>query len=450
LQPLLSNPVDGLAGTAAVPGDKSISHRALMLGALAVGETTVAGLLEADDVVATGRAMAALGAELARGDDGVWHIHGVGVGGLTEPDRVLDLGNSGTATRLLAGLLASHRLTAFVTGDASLVERPMARVTRPLSAMGARFVCRAGERLPMAVIGTDEGLPIRYEPEVASAQVKSAILLAGLNVPGETTVVERTPTRAYTETMLAHFGASVTVVPAEGGGEAITVVGQPELRAGRVVVPADPSAAAFPMVAAAALPGSDVLLPGVGLNDRRAGLIATLQEMGAAIEILDRRVEAGEPLADLRVRGGPLTGVDVPPERAASMIDEYPALAVAAACAEGPTRMTGIGELRVKESDRLAVTAGGLEACGVTVETGEDWMVVHGAGAGRRPPGGATVPTALDHRIAMSFLVLGMAAQSPVGVDDAATIATSFPGFAALMNGLGARIAPPDGGCVAA
>ncbi|MEQ8964574.1 MAG: 3-phosphoshikimate 1-carboxyvinyltransferase [Azospirillaceae bacterium] len=441
MQPLFSHPADALAGRAAVPGDKSISHRALMLGALAVGETAITGLLEAADVLATAAAMRALGAEVERGADGIWRVHGVGVGGLTEPAGVLDMGNSGTSTRLIAGLLASHRLVAFVTGDASLVKRPMARITRPLSAIGARFVCRSGERLPMAVLGTDEGVPIRYEPEVASAQVKSAILLAGLNVPGETTVIERTPTRAYTETMLAHFGASVRVEPAEGGGEAITVAGQPELTAGPVGVPADPSAAAFPMVAAAIRPGSDVVLPGVGLNERRAGLITTLREMGASIEALAPRVEAGEPLADLRVRGGALSGVDVPAERAASMIDEYPALAIAAACAEGPTRMTGIGELRVKESDRLAVTADGLAACGVTVETGEDWMVVHGAGAERRPRGGATVATALDHRIAMSFLVLGLAAEAPVGIDDAEPIGTSFPGFVALMNGLGARIA---------
>lgn len=441
---LTSHPAPAPAGRVRVPGDKSVSHRALMIGTLAVGETVIDGLLDGEDVRATAAAMRALGAEIRRTEEGRWHVHGVGVGGLTEPAGVLDMGNSGTSTRLIAGILAAHPLTAFLTGDASLVKRPMDRITVPLGRMGARFVCRSGGRLPMAVTGTDRLVPITYELPVASAQVKSAVLLAGLNTPGETTVVERVPTRDYTETMLRHFGAEVRVVPADGGGEAITVVGQPELTARPVVVPGDISSAAFPIVAAAVRDGADLTVENVGLNPRRTGLLATLAEMGASIEHLDPRTEAGEAVADLRVRGGGLRGVEVPAERAASMIDEYPVLAVAAACAEGPTRMTGLAELRVKESDRLEMTARGLRACGVEVEDGPDWMIVHGTG--RPPPGGATVETALDHRIAMSFLILGTAAAAPVAIDDDAPIATSFPGFAALMQGLGAVLVTAAGG----
>lgn len=423
-----------LSGTVAIPGDKSLSHRALMFGALAVGQTTIDGLLEGEDVLATAAALRAMGTDINRSDDGQWQVRGVGIGGLQEPAQVIDLGNSGTSARLLIGLLASHPMTSFVTGDASLIKRPMARVVDPLSQMGARFVTRGGSRLPMAVIGSDDLVPIIYEVPVPSAQVKSAVLLAALNTAGETTVIERTATRDHTENMLRHFGAMVTISPAEDGGDAITLTGQPELVGKSVVVPGDISSAAFPIVAALIRPGSDVLIRRVGLNPRRSGLIETLVEMGASIDQLDERTEAGELVADLRVRASRLTGITVPPERAASMIDEYPVLAMAASCAEGPTEMLGIGELRVKESDRLAQVADGLAACGVSVDAGADWMIVNGDGS--QPPGGATVSTALDHRIAMSFLVLGMAAKQPVAIDDARPIDTSFPGFFDLMNGL--------------
>ncbi|MEM7442460.1 MAG: 3-phosphoshikimate 1-carboxyvinyltransferase [Pseudomonadota bacterium] len=423
-----------LTGRVLVPGDKSLSHRALMFGALAVGQTTIDGLLEGEDVIATATAMRAMGARIDKSEDGQWLVWGVGVGGLTEPSEVIDLGNSGTGARLMSGLLASHPMTSFVTGDASLVKRPMARVVEPLSRMGAQFVTRSGNRLPMAVIGSDELVPIEYEVPVPSAQVKSAVLLAALNTAGNTTVIERTPTRDHTENMLRHFGAELSVEPAEDGGDAITLVGQPELTGRAVIIPGDISSAAFPMVAALIRPGSDITIERVGLNPRRAGLVDTLIEMGALIERQNERVEAGEPVADLRIRSSRLTGITVPPERAASMIDEYPVLAMAASCAEGPTEMPGIGELRVKESDRLAQVVDGLIACGVTVDSGNDWMIVHGDGS--PPAGGATVATELDHRIAMSFLVLGLAAKSPVTVDDARPIDTSFPGFVDLMNGL--------------
>lgn len=438
-RPLLSRRSGALAGTVAVPGDKSISHRALMFGALSLGETRIEGLLEGDDVLRTAAALRALGAEAERLPDGTWVTRGRGVGGLAEPAQVLDMGNSGTAARLLMGLLATHPFTSVMTGDASLTKRPMARVTRPLETMGARFVLRSGGRLPGAVIGTDRPVPIAYRLPVASAQVKSAILLAGLNAPGRTTVIEPEPTRDHTERMLRHFGIEVTVEEAGDGALAATVTGQGELTARDLRVPADPSSAAFPVVAALIRPGSALSLPGVGTNPRRTGLFETLREMGADIAYANPREEGGEPVADLLVRASGLRGVEVPPERAPSMIDEYPVLCIAAACAEGPTVMRGIGELRVKESDRLAMMADGLAACGVTVEAGEDWMVVHGRG--RPPAGGATVATAMDHRIAMSFLVLGMATEQPVRVDDGAFIDTSFPGFVALMNGLGADIA---------
>jgi 3-phosphoshikimate 1-carboxyvinyltransferase len=437
--PLVSAPAAALAGEARVPGDKSISHRALLIGALAVGETEIRGLLEGADVLRTAAAVRALGAEAARGADGVWRVRGPGVGALAEPAEVLDMGNSGTAARLLMGVCATHAFTAVFTGDASLVRRPMGRVTAPLSRMGASFVGRSGGRLPLAVVGTGSGVPIEYRLPVASAQVKSAVLLAGLNAPGATTVVEPEATRDHTELMLRHFGAEVRVERLADGARASTVVGEPELTGRPVVVPGDPSSAAFLVVAALLVPGSDVLVRGVGLNPHRTGLYETLAEMGADLEVLDRREEAGEPVGDLRVRGGGrLAGVTVPAERAPSMIDEYPILAVAASAAEGTTRMLGLAELKVKESDRLAMTAEGLAACGVRAEVDGDTLVVHG---GRRP-GGATVRTAMDHRIAMSFLVLGMAAEAPVRVDDGGFIDTSFPGFAALMNRLGARISP--------
>ncbi|NUB10143.1 3-phosphoshikimate 1-carboxyvinyltransferase [Azospirillum sp. Vi22] len=439
-KPLRSSSTGALAGTIRVPGDKSISHRSLMLGAVAVGETVIHGLLEGEDVLNTAAAMRLLGAQAERGRDGVWRVRGVGLGGLGEPAQVLDMGNSGTAARLLMGLVASHPITCVFTGDASLNKRPMARVTGPLEQMGARFVGRSGGRLPLAVVGSDRTVPITYRLPVASAQVKSAVILCGLNTVGTTTVIEAEPTRDHTELMLRHFGATVTTERMEDGALAVSVVGQPELTGREIVVPADPSSAAFPAVAALLRPGSELLLPGVGMNPRRTGLYDTLVEMGANIAFENRRDEAGEPVADLRVKHGPLKGIVVPADRAPSMIDEYPILAAAAACAEGTTVMLGLKELRVKESDRLAMVADGLTKCGVKVEVGaDDSLTVYGTG--KPPQGGATVATAMDHRIAMSFLVLGMATSEPVQVDDGAFIDTSFPGFVALMNGVGAKIA---------
>ncbi len=424
-----------------MPGDKSISHRALMLGALAVGETEIRGLLEGEDVLRTAGAMRALGAGAERGDDGAWRVHGRGIGGLQEPADLLDLGNAGTGARLLMGLLATHAGIAFLTGDASLRSRPMARVAAPLREMGAEIIARSGCRLPLAVIGAAAPVPISYRLPVASAQVKSAVLLAGLNTPGETSVIEPEPTRDHTELMLRHFGVAVRV-EMTADGRMTTITGQPEISGQRIIVPADPSSAAFPLVAALLLPGSDVTLTGVGINPHRIGLIDTLREMGADIEMLDRRAEAGEPVADLRVRASRLQGVEVPASRAPSMIDEYPILAIAAAGADGRTAMRGLGELRVKESDRLSAIARGLAACGVPVEDGPDSLTVTGGG---RPRGGATIATHLDHRIAMAFLVMGMVADKPVEIDDGTPIETSFPGFVALMNRLGARITDAAG-----
>ncbi|MDO8605503.1 MAG: 3-phosphoshikimate 1-carboxyvinyltransferase [Phaeospirillum sp.] len=441
-KPLISSSTTALAGSVRVPGDKSISHRALMLGALAVGESLVTGLLEGDDVLRTAACMRALGAEVERLPNGAWRLFGRGVGGLMEPANILDMGNSGTGARLLMGLVASHPFTCFFTGDGSLRSRPMRRVSDPLGRMGARFVSRDGGRLPLGVIGTDRPTPIVYETPVASAQVKSAILLAGLNTPGETTVIEREATRDHTELMLRNFGATVRVEAAEGGGRAITVVGFPELTGRSVVVPADPSSAAFPAVAALLVEGSEIRLTGVGINPLRTGLYQTLLEMGAAIAFENKREENSEWVADLVVRASRLKGVDVPASRAPSMIDEYPILAIAAAFAEGATHMRGLGELRVKESDRLAAMARGLAACGVAVEETQDTLIIHGTG--RPPAGGATIATHFDHRIAMSFLVMGMASARPVTVDDAEAIDTSFPGFEALMNGLGGKIGAAD------
>ena len=431
-----ARPKTPLKGTIRVPGDKSISHRALMLGALAVGRTEISGLLEGEDVLCTAAAMRAMGAGVERLGEGRWRVDGVGVGGLAEPDNVLDVGNSGTAARLLLGLLATHPFTSFVTGDASLRTRPMRRVTDPVSRFGARFATRDGGRLPVAVTGAANPVPIEYMLPVPSAQVKSAVLLAGLNTPGETTIVEPQLTRDHTERMLGHFGATVRVAPAEGGGKRITLVGQPELVAAPIVVPADISSAAFAIVAGLVVPGSEITIKGVGLNPSRTGLLASLAEMGADITHLNDRVEGGEPVADLRVRAGALKGADIPPSRAPSMIDEYPVLAVAASCAKGRTVMRGLAELRVKESDRLAGMAIGLAACGVKVVVEGDDLIVEGDG--RPPVGGATIETKLDHRIAMAYLVLGLAAKSPVRIDDARPIATSFPGFVSLMNSLGA------------
>jgi 3-phosphoshikimate 1-carboxyvinyltransferase len=437
---LISQTASALSGTARVPGDKSISHRALMFGGIALGETTVRGLLEGEDVLRTAEAMRQMGAQVTRQDDGIWLIQGRGVGGLAEPDSVLDLGNAGTGARLLMGLVATHPFVSIFTGDASLRARPMRRVVEPLSMTGARFFGRTGQKLPMAVVGTENPVAISYEVPVASAQVKSAVLLAGLNTTGTTTVIERAATRDHSELMLKAFGADLAVEPLSGGGRRITLTGKPALRGQNILVPADPSSAAFPLIAALLVPESAVTLAGVGMNPLRIGLIDTLLEMGADIRIENRRTEAGEPVADLAVRRSALKGVDVPPERAPSMIDEYPVLSIAAACAKGTTRMRGLGELRVKESDRLAAMATGLSACGATVAVEGDDLIV--TGNGTPPKGGAHIAVHLDHRIGMSFLVLGMVAREPVSVDDGSTIDTSFPGFAALMNRLGAKIAP--------
>ncbi|MDZ4735472.1 MAG: 3-phosphoshikimate 1-carboxyvinyltransferase [Rhodospirillaceae bacterium] len=438
-KPLRARAGKALRGRIDVPGDKSISHRALMLGALAVGRSRIEGLLEGEDVLNTARAMRALGAGIVRDASGHWLVDGVGIGGLAEPDDMLDFGNAGTGVRLALGLLSGHRMTAFVTGDASLRRRPMGRVMAPLAQMGARFTARDGDRLPLAIVGSDALLPIEYRLPVPSAQVKSAVLLAGLAAPGITRVIEPEPTRDHSERMLRHFGATVTI---DDGSDAriVSLVGQPELTGRDVRVSGDPSSAAFPLVAALIVKGSDLTIANVGMNKLRIGLIETLREMGAAIEIVDAREEAGEPVADLRVRAGALEGVTVPASRAPSMIDEYPILAMAAACADGTTVMEGLAELRVKESDRLAAVAEGLASCGVAVEVGPDRLVVHGS---LRPPeGGAVIASGLDHRIAMSFLVLGLAANKPVAVDDARPIDTSFPGFVELMAGLGADIGP--------
>ena len=437
--PMTAHASGPLTGVAAVPGDKSISHRALILGAMAVGETRVTGLLEGQDVLDTAAAMRAFGAEVTQTGPGAWTVHGVGVGGFREPADVIDCGNSGTGVRLIMGTMATTPITATFTGDASLRKRPMGRVTDPLSLFGTRAWGRQGGRLPMTVVGAANPVPVRYTLPVASAQVKSAILLAGLNAPGETVVIEREPTRDHSERMLTGFGAKVHVEKTPEG-HVITLTGQPELRPQSVAVPRDPSSAAFPVCAALVVPGSDIRVPGVSQNRTRNGLYLTLVEMGADIAFENPREEGGEPVADLRVRfSGAMKGVEVPPERAPSMIDEYPILSVVAALSDGVTVMRGVKELRVKESDRIDAMAKGLRACGVKVEEDEDTMTVHGMGAGG-VPGGATCATHLDHRIAMSFLVLGMAARSPVTVDDASPIATSFPIFGPLMKGLGANL----------
>lgn len=438
MKSVISNQSSPLNGTIRVPGDKSISHRALMFGAMAVGRTRVSGLLEGEDVLCTASAMRALGATVEREEDGTWTIQGRGVGGFSEPTGVLDMGNSGTAARLLMGILATQPFTTFMTGDASLCSRPMERVMKPLRPIGVNFVSRDKGRMPIAIQGTSNPMPIRYELPVASAQVKSAVLLAGLNAPGKTTVIEPNPSRDHTEKMLTHFGADVEVVHEDNGGRVITLTGQPELVARDVVVPTDPSSAAFPVVAALIVPGSKITVEAVGMNPLRTGLFTTLKEMGAKIREENRRIEAGEEVADLVVEYSQLQGVDVPASRAPSMIDEYPVLAVAASFAKGTTRMNGLEELRVKESDRLAVVAESLAACGVDLEEGEDYLVVNGDGSPAQ--GGGEIQSRLDHRIAMSFIVFGMASVQPVRIDDASPIDTSFPGFNDLMNGLGAKV----------
>jgi 3-phosphoshikimate 1-carboxyvinyltransferase len=426
-----------LRGTVRVPGDKSISHRALMLSALAVGRSEISGLLEGEDVLATAAAMRAMGARMERGPDGRWKVDGVGVGSLLQPAAAVDMGNSGTSTRLLMGLVASHPITATFTGDASLSRRPMGRVIEPLGRMGAQISASPGGRLPLMLQGAGTPLPISYRLPVASAQVKSAILLAGLNIQAETVVEEPIPTRDHSERMLKAFGADLSVEPLAGGGNRVAVRGWAELKPQALVVPGDPSSAAFPLVAALLVPGSDILIEQVGLNPTRDGLIRVLRAMGADIELVNPREVGGEPVADLRVRHSALKGIEVAPEIAPSMIDEYPILFVAAALAQGRTVMRGIEELRVKESDRIAAMAAGLGAAGVRIEELPDGLIVEGSG-GEPVAGGATVATQLDHRIAMSFAVLSLVSRQPITVDDRAPIATSFPDFLALMATLGA------------
>ena len=439
-RPLAAGSASPLVGRVRVPGDKSISHRALMLGALTVGETVISGLLEAGDVMNTAAAMRAFGATVEQDAAGLWHVKGVGVGGLLEPTAVVDFGNAGTGVRLCMGLAAAQPIAVTFTGDASLVKRPMGRVLDPLIDMGVEVIARSGGRLPLTMRGPRLTLPISYRVPVPSAQVKSAVLLAALGAPGVTTVIEPVFTRDHTERMLQGFGAALEVTTDADGGRTIRLEGRPDLKAQTIAVPADPSSAAFPIVAATIVPGSDVTVEGVLMNPARIGLIDTLLDMGADIEIVGERLTGGEKLADLRVRHAELKGVSVPAERAPSMIDEYPILAVAAAVATGETRMAGIGEMRVKESDRLAAVTAGLRANGVDCAEGPDWLTVRGG----RVPGGGVVATHLDHRIAMSVLVLGMAARNAVTVDDAAMIATSFPTFETLMTGLGARFTAVD------
>ncbi|WP_294306705.1 3-phosphoshikimate 1-carboxyvinyltransferase [uncultured Sphingomonas sp.] len=435
-QPRTVRAAAALRGTIAVPGDKSISHRSLMLSALAVGESRVEGLLEGEDVLATAAAMRAMGADIVRQDDGVWVIHGVGVGGLLQPETALDMGNSGTSTRLLMGLVASHPITATFIGDASLSKRPMGRVIEPLSQMGAQFQDTPGGRLPLMVRGISPAVPIRYTLPVASAQVKSAILLAGLNTPGETTVIEPIATRDHSERMLAGFGADLTVTPSPEG-RIITIRGQAELKPQNIVVPGDPSSAAFWLVAGSIVPGADVTITNVGMNPTRTGIIAALKMMGADITELDARIVGGEPVADLRVRHAALSAIEVPSELTPSMIDEYPVLFVAAAFATGTTIARGAEELRVKESDRITAMANALGACGVACEEFEDGMAVTGT-AGDPIPGGATIATLLDHRIAMSMTIAALNARDPITLDDAAPVATSYPVFFDTLNKLGA------------
>ena len=407
-----------------------------MFGGIAKGTTKIHGLLEGEDVLNTAAAMRAMGAIIDHHADGTWTVTGAGVGHLKSPNHPMEMGNSGTSTRLLAGLVAGHAITAAFIGDASLSKRPMGRVILPLSEMGATFAASEGGKLPMTVKGACSPKSIIYKLPVASAQVKSAILLAGLRGDGVTTVIEEKPTRDHSENMLRHFGVTVDVEDLPNGAQAILLKGGQQMTAGNdIYVPSDPSSAAFPAVAAILCEGSDILLPRIGMNQRRNGIFLCLKEMGADIAFENERIEAGEPVADLRLRGTKmLHGIDVPESRVPSMIDEFPILAIAASCANGTTRMTGLEELRVKESDRLLMMANGLKACGVNLEMGDSSLTIHGNG--KPPKGGAIIETALDHRIAMSFLVLGMVSDQPVTIDDVSPIATSFPTFVQLINGL--------------
>jgi 3-phosphoshikimate 1-carboxyvinyltransferase len=436
---MTSRKCTGLSGVVEVPGDKSISHRSLIFGAMAVGKTEISGLLEGQDVLDTAKAMEAFGASVTNHGDGNWTVHGVGVGGFSEPDGVIDCGNSGTGVRLIMGAMATHDITATFTGDASLNKRPMARVTDPIALFGAEAYGRKGGRLPMTIVGAKHPVPVRYTVPMPSAQVKSAVMLAGLNAPGETVIIEKEATRDHTERMLVGFGAEVDVeITAEG--RVITLQGYPELKPQTISVPRDPSSAAFPVCAALITEGSDILVPNIGLNPTRAGLYTTLREMGADLVFENERLEGGEPVADLRAKSSPnMKGIEVPPDRAASMIDEYPILSVVASFAEGDTIMRGVKELRVKESDRIDAMAKGLRTNGMDIDEGEDWWIIHGKGMGN-VPGGGLAETFLDHRIAMSFLILGMGSEKPVRIDDGGPIVTSFPNFEPLMTALGAKL----------
>lgn len=437
--PMTSRKSGPLKGVANVPGDKSISHRSLILGAMAIGETRIEGLLEGQDVLDTAKAMRSFGATVTDHGGGNWSVQGVGVGGFCEPETVIDCGNSGTGVRLLMGAMSTHPISATFTGDGSLNKRPMARVTDPIALFGAEAHGRTGGRLPMTIHGAKHPVPVHYTVPVPSAQVKSAVLLAGLNAPGKTVIIEPEATRDHTERMLAGFGAEITVEDSPEG-RVITLTGQPELNPQNITVPRDPSSAAFPVCAALICEGSDVLVPNIGLNPTRAGLFTTLREMGANLRYENERIEGGEPVADLRARFSPnMVGIEVPPERAASMIDEYPVLSVIAAFASGKTVMRGVKELRVKESDRIEAMATGLRANGVEVEDGEDWWIVSGQGSDA-VRGGGLCATYLDHRIAMSFVIMGMASKDPVKIDDGSPIVTSFPIFEELMTGLGGAI----------
>ena len=439
LSPLTARKSTALKGAVTPPGDKSVSHRALILGALTVGETTIDGLLEADDVLNTAEAMRKLGASVTRVGQGEWRVHGVGIGGFREPSDILDFGNSGTGVRLTMGAVATTPITTIFTGDASLKRRPMRRVLDPLGLFGAVAEAREGGLLPVTLKGARSPFPIEHRLKVASAQVKSAMLLAALNVPGRSTIIERAATRDHTERMLTAFGAEISVERLPDGASAISVTGEAELSPTPIAVPSDPSSAAFPLVAALIVPGSEIVMHGIMLNPRRIGLIETLKEMGADIAVKNARDSGGERIGDIVVRHSALRGIEVPAERAPTMIDEYPVLAVAAAFAQGRTTMRGLEELRVKESDRLAAVAAGLQANGVVVQELADGLIIEGRGPDG-VSGGGHVPTHMDHRIAMSFLVMGLAARAPVRVDDGSMIATSFPNFEPLMSSLGAPI----------
>lgn len=435
--PMTSRKGSALRGTANVPGDKSVSHRSLILGALSIGETKISGLLEGQDVLDTARAMSAFGADVTDHGEGNWSVHGGGVGGFAEPDDVIDCGNAGTGVRLIMGAMATCPINATFTGDASLRSRPMNRITVPLQGFGAKSYGRSNGYLPLTMVGARDAMGITYKSPHPSAQIKSAVLLAGLNALGETTLIEESLTRDHSERMLRGFGADIETVETSDGF-ATTLQGRPELVAQDITVPRDPSSAAFPVCAALIVEGSEVLVPNIGLNPTRNGLFTTLIEMGADITFENEREEGGEPVADLRIKYSDLTGVEVPPERAPTMIDEYPILSVVASFATGKTVMRGVKELRVKECDRIDAMARGLENMGVTIEEGEDFMIVHGQSGDVK--GGGTAATHLDHRIAMSFMCMGLATQQPVSIDDGGAIATSFPIFEELMGGLNAHI----------